>query len=322
MIVRTLRTFTLTNTPMPRFHYLPFCALLLGAGAAQAQIGIGTISPNPKAVLDLSATDKGLLAPRLTSAQRHAIGAPPQGLLVFQTSPDSVGLWYATGAGGQWRFVPDLAAAADNLGNHTATQNLDLTNKLLVGSGGSSGLGISATGNVGIGAATPITRLTITPNTVESKITLWNGGSTTTHYGFGVSGSQLNYHVNASTGNHVFYVGGKNGDGRELMRITGLGRMGIGTSAPGAFLHVRDTTGVSTAAAYFEGKHPAYAGAYANAIRSTASPFWGYQRQGGILGWTQIGTNDNCPALTSSICISISDGVLDFRLTFTVENLK
>ncbi len=277
---------------MLRYHYLLLCALLLSAGAVQAQTGIGTTSPNPKAVLDLSATDKGLLAPRLTSTQRHAIATPPQGLLVFQTGPDSVGFWYATGAGTQWRFVPDQAAAADNLGNHTATQNLNLTTQLLVGNGGTSGLGISASGNVGIGAASPTTRLTITPSAVEPKITLWNGGSAVDHYGFGVSGAQLNYHVANTGASHVFSATGLNGDGREVMRIRGNGRVGIGTTAPVVFLHVRDTL-PNTRVALFEGNNASFAGAYVNAMKSTAASFWGYQRQAGALGWTQVGTNNN-----------------------------
>ena len=85
---------------------------------------------------------------------------------------------------------------------------------------------------VGIGTNTPLSKLSITPHNVESKITLWDGDSTTNHFGFGVSGNQLNYHVSASGDRHVFYSGGKNGNGTELMRIQGNGRVGIGTNAP------------------------------------------------------------------------------------------
>ncbi|MBC7446666.1 MAG: hypothetical protein H7330_01230 [Hymenobacteraceae bacterium] len=253
-----------------------FFVLLLSSGTALAQIGIGTATPHPQAALDISATDKGLLTPRQTSAQRHAINAPPQGLTVFQTGPDSVGFWYATGIGSQWRFVPDQARAADNLGNHTAAQNLDLANQLLVGNGGSVGLNISNSGHVGIGAGSPTTRLTISPNVVEPKITLWNGFGPTSHYGFGVSANQLNYHVATTSDHHVFSATGLNGDGRELMRITGTGRVGIGTPTPVWPLHVRDTTGFYGVTAYLEGAGASYAGAYGNAMKSTATPYWGY----------------------------------------------
>jgi hypothetical protein len=49
--------------------------MLLGAATALAQdnMGIGTATPHPNAVLDLSSTDKGLLVPRLTTLQRLAV---------------------------------------------------------------------------------------------------------------------------------------------------------------------------------------------------------------------------------------------------------
>ncbi|QKG59201.1 beta-propeller fold lactonase family protein (plasmid) [Hymenobacter sp. BRD128] len=49
----------------------------------------------------------------------------------------------------------------DNLGNHTATQNLDLASYQLVGQGGSQGLAISSSGNVGIGTMTSAAKLDV-----------------------------------------------------------------------------------------------------------------------------------------------------------------
>ncbi|MEQ1734024.1 MAG: hypothetical protein ABL940_10140 [Bacteroidia bacterium] len=61
--------------------------LLSGAEVqAQGNVGIGTTTPNPKAILELQATDKGLLVPRLTLAERNAIVTPPNGLLVYNTT--------------------------------------------------------------------------------------------------------------------------------------------------------------------------------------------------------------------------------------------
>ena len=50
---------------------------------AQNSVGIGTATPNAKAVLDISSTTKGLLIPSMTTAQRGAITSPPNGLLVY-----------------------------------------------------------------------------------------------------------------------------------------------------------------------------------------------------------------------------------------------
>lgn len=59
---------------------------------AFAQTGIGTTTPNASAKLEVAATDKGLLIPRLTSAQKDAILSPANGLLVYQT--DAVAGFY------------------------------------------------------------------------------------------------------------------------------------------------------------------------------------------------------------------------------------
>jgi uncharacterized protein (TIGR02145 family) len=46
-------------------------------------IGIGTTVPNTSAILELSATNKGFLAPRMTTTQRNAISNPVDGLIIF-----------------------------------------------------------------------------------------------------------------------------------------------------------------------------------------------------------------------------------------------
>lgn len=125
--------------------------LLLGlAFRASAQsVGIGTPTPNSQAALDISASDKGLLIPRMDSATRVHISSPPDGLMVFQTNGRK-GFWYAIS--GAWVFIPDKARAGDNLGNHTATQDLNLNGHQLTG-GGTQGLSIASDGSVGIRTA-------------------------------------------------------------------------------------------------------------------------------------------------------------------------
>lgn len=55
------------------------------------QVGIGTTAPNSKSILDIHGTDKGILIPRLTTAQMNAIASPPQSLMVFNVD---VNLYY------------------------------------------------------------------------------------------------------------------------------------------------------------------------------------------------------------------------------------
>ncbi|MFZ9145958.1 MAG: hypothetical protein ACO21H_01800 [Sediminibacterium sp.] len=49
------------------------------------QTGIGTTTPNASAKLEIAATDKGLLIPRMTSTQKGNITSPANGLLIYQT---------------------------------------------------------------------------------------------------------------------------------------------------------------------------------------------------------------------------------------------
>ncbi len=53
---------------------------------AQDNVGIGNLNPHPSAILDLTATDKGLLVPRMDSLQRNAIATPANGLVVYDNS--------------------------------------------------------------------------------------------------------------------------------------------------------------------------------------------------------------------------------------------
>ena len=52
---------------------------------AQNNMGIGTNTPDPSALVDMQATDKGMLVPRMTTAQRTAIVSPANALLVYDT---------------------------------------------------------------------------------------------------------------------------------------------------------------------------------------------------------------------------------------------
>ena len=66
-------------------------------------VGIGTTSPNPSALLDLTATDKGLLIPRLTASQRCAINNPANGLMVYDL--DSLSLFVYSGNPLRWKSL-------------------------------------------------------------------------------------------------------------------------------------------------------------------------------------------------------------------------
>ncbi|SHL14194.1 hypothetical protein [Chryseobacterium polytrichastri] len=63
---------------------------------AFGQIGIGTPDPHPSAMLDIVSSDKGVLAPRLTSIQRDSIQSKTEGLIIYNTNENAVQLWDST----------------------------------------------------------------------------------------------------------------------------------------------------------------------------------------------------------------------------------
>jgi len=96
---------------------LLFFFLLSTTFTVTAQVGIGVTPTNihPSAQLDVSSTTKGLLAPRMTKAQRIAIASPAGGLLVYQTD-DQVnfpkGFYYFNGT--VWTAIGGSASSFDS----------------------------------------------------------------------------------------------------------------------------------------------------------------------------------------------------------------
>lgn len=87
------------------------CLLILSAAfSLQAQTGVAINNddsdPDNSAILDVKSTDKGALFPRMTEAQRDAIGTPATGLLIYQTDNTpgfyyyNGSMWVALGGGG------------------------------------------------------------------------------------------------------------------------------------------------------------------------------------------------------------------------------
>lgn len=53
---------------------------------AEGDLGIGTFAPHPSAKIDITSTSKGMLIPRMTTAQRDAIAGPSHALLIFNAT--------------------------------------------------------------------------------------------------------------------------------------------------------------------------------------------------------------------------------------------
>jgi len=129
----------------------------------QSNVGIGTPLPDPTALLDLTDNGKGLLVPRMSTAQRLAIANPANALLVFDTTVNCF-FYYTTATSWSSLCTPSvitgptgaqgsagITGPTGNNGSNGANGNAGPA-----GSPGSTG----ATGSTGVTGATGATGIT------------------------------------------------------------------------------------------------------------------------------------------------------------------
>lgn len=79
-----------------KFGYLCFIFSCFVVNKVQAQVGIGTTTPNSASLLDVQSTTKGFLYPRMTNLQMGAIANPADGLMVYNTDAGSLYVYNGT----------------------------------------------------------------------------------------------------------------------------------------------------------------------------------------------------------------------------------
>jgi len=87
-----------------------FCLFI---GQSQAQVAIGAVSADGSAKLDITSTNKGVLIPRMTEAQRSAISTPATGLLVYQTDAGTNGAGFYFYNSSAWTRLSVVASLDD-----------------------------------------------------------------------------------------------------------------------------------------------------------------------------------------------------------------
>jgi len=79
-------------------------------------------------------------------------------------------------SGGDW-VVSTTTTGADNLGNHTASQTLNLNGNWLSGDGDAEGVFVDAAGNVGIGTSSPAVEFEVAGQVSATTVQLNSSGS-------------------------------------------------------------------------------------------------------------------------------------------------
>lgn len=201
---------------------------VLSITAYTQAVGIGTTSPNASAMLDVTSSNKGFLAPRMNSSTRTGIPSPAAGLLIFDTTTGSY--WYYSGS----------------------------TWVNLAGSGGSSPWNVNGnyiyhlSDSLGLGTSSPDEKLHISNGQMrlsrtaphENKIIFSmpaTNGITSETQGLkfqlsSVDKAFIGYSSTSFSGNYLRLSG--NGVNASDLVITSTGDIGMGTSVPTEKLHV------------------------------------------------------------------------------------
>jgi hypothetical protein len=120
----------MTHKITPQKHKkLVVLFIVLLSFSVNAQIGIGTVTPNASSVLDVTSTTQGMLTPRMTTAQRTAITSPTNGLIVYDTDLNAfeyydsgVPVWRKIYGDAQGRLNFKLIKSTDVLATVLATE--------------------------------------------------------------------------------------------------------------------------------------------------------------------------------------------------------
>jgi hypothetical protein len=99
-------------------------SLMLTVFSGFAQVGIGTKTPDPSAMLEVKATNKGILIPRITLAQRNSIKSPANSLMIYQTDNTPGYYYYASGS---WTRIANGNSVGGATNTFTAPLNLNGT---------------------------------------------------------------------------------------------------------------------------------------------------------------------------------------------------
>ena len=191
-----------------RQPYCLFLSLLLTT-IINAQVGIGTTTPNPSSVLDITSIDKGILVPRValsnvTDNSIDGINTAAEGLLIYNTNAattggDGTGYYFYNGSIWSKFSTATVTSDADFFEEGTTTPPDAITDDMYT------------QGNVAIGKTTADYPLDVRSNGSRTVYINNNGNNNTTRYGLYTDmtnqnrGTRVGVYNNLASTHQVWY---------------------------------------------------------------------------------------------------------------------
>ncbi|MET3535016.1 autotransporter outer membrane beta-barrel domain-containing protein [Chryseobacterium limigenitum] len=163
-------------------------------------VGIGVTAPNANAILDITSTNKGVLFPRLTTAQRDAISSVPEGLTIYNLTAHCLQYWNATTwAGNDCSTTPVVGtiatlncAGATNNGTLTGGTAASVVTSVISYTGGNAGTHngqtVTSTGVTGLTATLAAANFANGNGTLTYTITGTPSGAGTASFAINIGG--------------------------------------------------------------------------------------------------------------------------------------
>ncbi len=201
----------------------------LNGATSSTRVGIGTSSPAFPLTVRTSNTTEGAKVASLASA----IGDSLFQLNVTRGATTNIAGSWTTAIGQAYnggsitegiKFIRGISATDGAMA--LTTNNIER-------------MRITSTGDIGIGTPFPHALLQLANTLTNRKIVLFESANNDHQFlGFGINPGMMRYQVANANDNHVFFSGLNSTSSTELMRITGQGKVGIGTSNPLSALDV------------------------------------------------------------------------------------
>jgi hypothetical protein len=144
--------------PHRRIHFIfSLCVLSVVLAHRLLPQGVGisetSITPSPSAILELRSSVRGLLTPRMTTAERNAVASPATGLLIFNTTTNEFNVYNGSAWVSYFSFASVTSGGVPyfNSSSSMASSSVLAANAVVIGGGAGA-----APSTIGAGTSTTV----------------------------------------------------------------------------------------------------------------------------------------------------------------------